>query len=248
MSVLEELVAAARQRVKNLPEDEPTERPRVLRLDEALRGKKRLDVIAEFKQASPSQGAIADRDVVHQVQRYVRAGARAVSVLTEPTRFRGSFDHLEKAARAVNVPVVMKDFVIDRAQIRVAACLGASSVLLIVRCLSCSELRELAACCHRYGLVPLVECHDRKELDRALELDPVVIGVNNRNLDTMEVDRSLAPRLLREVPPEQVVVAESGYERPEDTEELRGLADAILVGSALMKQDAPEDFIREVVR
>lgn len=248
MSVLEDLVAAARERVKTLPADEPAGKPRGLRFDDALRGKDRLDVIAEFKQASPSLGAIAERDVATQVERYVHAGARAVSVLTEPTRFHGSLDHLAQAVRAVDVPVIMKDFVIDPAQVRSAACLGAGSVLLIVRCLANSELRELAACCDRYGLVPLVECHDEAEVARALELENAVVGVNNRDLDTLEINRNLALRLLRNIPTDRVVVAESGYESPADAEEVRGLADAILVGSALMKQAQPEDFIRELTR
>lgn len=248
MSVLEDLVAAARERAKTLPAIEPAGKPRGLGLDDALRGKDRLAVIAEFKQASPSQGAIAERDVVTQVERYVRAGARAVSVLTEPTRFNGSLDHLARAVRAVDVPVIMKDFVIDPAQVRTAARLGAGSVLLIARCLASSELRDLAACCDHYGLVPLVECHDEAEVARALELENAVVGVNNRDLDTLEIDRNLAPRLLRDIPSDRVVVAESGYESPADAEEVRGLADALLVGSALMKQARPERFIREVTR
>jgi indole-3-glycerol phosphate synthase len=178
----------------------------------------------------------------------VRAGARAVSVLTEPTRFHGSLDHLVQAVRAVEVPIIMKDFVVDPAQIRTAACLGAGSVLLIARCLPSSQLRELATCCESYGLVPLVECHDEAEVARALELENAVVGVNNRDLETLAIHRDLAPRLLREIPADRVVVAESGYQSPADAEEVRGLADAILVGSALMKQACPEDFIREVAR
>ena len=248
MSVLEDLVAAARERVKDLSTEEPTDKRRGLRFDEALRGKDRLDVIAEFKQASPSLGPIAERDVATQVARYERAGASAVSVLTEPSRFHGSLDHLSQAVQAVDVPVIMKDFVVDPAQIRTAARLGAGAVLLIVRCLSPSELRDLGACCDHYGLVPLVECHDEAEIARALELPHAVVGVNNRDLDTLEINRGLALRLCREIPMHRVVVAESGYESPADAEEVRGLADAILVGSALMRPDRPETFIREVTR
>lgn len=248
MSVLEDLVAAARERVKGLPAGEPIGTRQGLRFDDALRGKDRLDVIAEFKQASPSLGPIAERDVAAQVERYVNSGARAVSVLTEPSRFHGSLEHLSQAVQAVDVPVIMKDFVVDPAQIRTAARLGAGAVLLIVRCLAPSELRELAACCDRYGLVPLVECHNGAEMARALELPHAVVGVNNRDLDTLEINRGLALRLCREVPADRVVVAESGYKSPADVEEVRGLVDAILVGSALMKLDRPEEFIREVTR
>ena len=250
MNVLDELVAAARQRVKDLPNREPKEPPRGLSLGEALRGKDRLKVLAEFKQASPSAGSIADRDPATQVKLYADAGASAVSVLTEPSRFGGSFDDLAQAVRAlqaVSVPVLMKDFVIDTAQVRMAALLGARGVLLIARCLSDSLLKALASECRRYGLTALVECHDADEVSRALEIRDAVIGVNNRDLDTLEVHRDLALRLLREVPEERVAVAESGYLKPEDVAELRGIANAVLVGSALMKHDDPTAFIRGVI-
>jgi len=248
LNVIHELVAAARERAKNLPALEPAAGPRGIRFDDALRGKNRLKVVAEFKQASPSLGDIAERNVVSQVERYVGSGASAVSVLTEPTRFRGTLAHLEQAARAVDVPVLMKDFIVDPAQIRVAASLGARAVLLIVRCLSSTELGELTDACVRYEVVPLVECHDSEELERALEIEGAVIGVNNRDLETLEVDRSLAPRLCRQIPPHRVVVAESGYERAAETDELRGLADAVLIGSALMRVGDPEAFIKAVIR
>jgi indole-3-glycerol phosphate synthase len=248
MNVLDELVAAARERAKSLPAREPMAKPGGCRFDDALRGKDRMKVIAEFKQASPSLGDIAEVDAASQVRRYVRAGAAAVSILTEPTRFKGSFSHLEEAARAVDVPVLMKDIVIDPAQVRIAAILGARAVLLIARCLSSTELDELTDACNSYGVVPLVECHDASEVERALEIDDAVIGVNNRNLETLSVDRNLAPRLLRRIPPHRVAVAESGYQRVIDIEEIRGLADAVLIGSALMKTDDPERFIKDVVQ
>ncbi len=247
MNVLDELVAAARQRVKDLPNREPKELPRGLSLGDALRGQDRLKVIAEFKQASPSAGSIADRDPAAQVKLYADAGASAVSVLTEPSRFGGSFDDLEQAVQAVSIPILMKDFVVDTAQIRMAACLGARGVLLIARCLSDSQLDDLASACRGYGLSALVECHDADEVSRAVEIPDAVIGINNRDLDTFEIHRDLAPRLLREVPEERVVVAESGYLKPEDVAELRGMANAVLVGSALMKHDDPAAFIRGVI-
>jgi len=247
MNVLDELVAAARERVKDLPNREPREPPRGISLGDALRGKDRLKVIAEFKQASPSAGSIAQRDPAAQVRLYAEAGAAAVSVLTEPSQFGGSFDDLQQAVEAVGIPVLMKDFVIDAAQIRMAACLGARGVLLIARCLSDAQLRELASTCQSYGLGALVECHDAEEVSRALALPEVVIGVNNRDLDTFEIRRDLAPRLLRDLPLDRVAVAESGYLEPGDTVELRGVADAVLIGSALMKDADPGAFIRGVI-
>ena len=248
MSLLEELVAAARKRAKDLPRDDPKPCSTAIRFDDALRGKDRLGVIAEFKQSSPSLGVIAERDVAAQVRTYAQSGAVAVSVVTEPTRFQGELEHLERAAAVVDIPVLMKDFVVDPAQIRNAARLGAHAALLIVRCLSQSELNELASACRHYGLVPFVECHDEKEVERALSIDEAVVGVNNRNLETLRIDRGIAIRLLQNVPRQRVVVAESGYEQPEETEEIRGLADAVLVGSALMKSHRPSGFIHEVSR
>lgn len=246
MSVLADLVASARQRARALPKGEPAARPAGPGFADALRGRDRLKVIAEFKQASPSRGSIVRHDLREQVRRYEGAGAAAVSVLTEPTRFAGSLEHLEEAAAALGVPVLMKDFVVDPAQVRVAACLGARAVLLIVRCLAPAELRELAAACSGYGLTPLVECHSEREVELALDLEDAVVGVNNRDLDDLRCDLEIAPRLLAEVPAGRVAVAESGYEKAEDARALRGRADAILVGTALMVAPDPARLIREL--
>ncbi len=253
MSLIDELVASARKRAEALPSrerlSERAERAERSRpsFREALRGKAHLDVIAEFKKASPSLGAIAERGLEDQVRRYAQAGAAAISVLTEPSRFKGSLSDLERTVASVNVPILMKDFVVHLAQIREAAFLGASAVLLIVRCLSREQLSELAQAADELGLTPLVECHHARDLECALEIEDAVIGVNNRDLDTLAIDTSLAPRVLRGVPRERVVVAESGYEHAEDVAELRGVADAVLIGSALMKLDDPSQRIQEIV-
>jgi indole-3-glycerol phosphate synthase len=248
MGLIEDLVAGARERARTLAKSgsEPGKRSSAPSLREAVRGKDRLHVIAEFKTRSPSLGAIAARDLEAQVRRYQEAGAAAVSVLTEPTRFGGSFSDLSRAAAVLDVPVLMKDFVVDAAQVREAARLGASAVLLIVRCLSRADLDELVSSCDHYGLTPLVECHSVSEIDRASSFDSSVIGVNNRDLDTLEIDLRLAPRLLAEIPPERVAVAESGYHEAEDVVAVRGLADAVLVGSALMKHPDPAALIGRI--
>ena len=176
---------------------------------------------------------------------YGRAGAAAISVLTEPSRFGGSVDDLSRAVAVSNRPVLMKDFVVDPRQIRQAAALGASAVLLIVRCLTRKELPDLAAEAAEFGLTPLIECHDLEELELALEIEQAVIGVNNRNLDSLEIELERAPVLLARVPPDRVVVAESGYETTAQLLEIRGLADAVLVGTALMRSGDPAAFIRE---
>lgn len=244
--LVEDLVRSARERARAIAVREPERRPSGPSLEAVLRGKSRLDVIAEFKRRSPSFGAIADPDLRAQVRRYHRAGAAAISVLTEPTRFGGSFDDLARAADSVEAPVLMKDFVVDPKQVREAARLGARGVLLILRCLSEGDLEELVSACCDYGLTPLLECHRPSEIERALLHETAVIGANNRDLETLEIDRSLAPRLLARVPSHRVAVAESGYEKAEDVRGLRGLADAVLVGGALMKHDDPAKLIGEI--
>jgi indole-3-glycerol phosphate synthase len=244
--VVEELVRSARERARCIPLREPEGKASGPSLEAAIRGRSRLDVIAEFKRRSPSLGAIAERELEEQVRRYQEAGAAAVSVLTEPTRFEGSFEDLARATRSVAVPVLVKDFVVDPAQVREAARLGARGALLILQCLSESDLDELLSACLHYGLTPLLECHTEAEIERALARKEGVIGVNNRDLETLEIDLNLAPRLLAEVPKNRVAVAESGYGKAEDVRNLKGLADAVLVGSALMKSDDPARLILEM--
>jgi indole-3-glycerol phosphate synthase len=254
MGLIDDLVAEARERARTLPksgsesESESESKSSGPSFREALRGKGQLQVIAEFKTRSPSLGPIAERDLEAQVRRYQNAGAAAVSVLTEPSRFGGSLSDLSRAAAVLDVPVLMKDFVVDPAQVREAARRGASAVLLIVRCVSKADLDELVSSCDHYGVTPLVECHSIDEVDRAASFGSSVIGVNNRDLDTLEIDRRLAPRLLREIPRERVAVAESGYQEAEDVVGLRGLADAVLVGSALMKHPDPAALIGSVMK
>ncbi len=244
--LVEDLVRSARERARSLAVVEPAGPPSGLSFDAALRGKHRLGVIAEFKRRSPSLGKIAEPDLRDQVTRYEGAGASAISVLTEPTRFGGSYEDLERAARSVEAPVLMKDFVVDPAQVREAARLRARAVLLILRCLSDSDLDELVSACVHYGLTPLLECHRASEVEKALRHEAAVIGANNRDLETLEIDRGLAPRLLAEVPQDRVAVAESGYQRAEDVRGLRGVADAVLVGGALMRHEDPAALIREI--
>ncbi|MGH9389152.1 MAG: indole-3-glycerol phosphate synthase TrpC, partial [Vicinamibacteria bacterium] len=160
--LVDELVSSARERARGIAVREPGGPPSGPSLEAVLRGRRgrgRLEVIAEFKRRSPSLGAIAEPDLSEQVRRYEKAGAAAISVLTEPTRFGGSYDDLARAVVSVEAPVLMKDFVVDPAQIREAARLGARAVLLILRCLSEEDLAELVSACAHYGLTPLLECH-----------------------------------------------------------------------------------------
>ncbi len=247
MGVLDELVSAARQRARQLDPQLPAGDAQRPSFATALRGKQALAVIAEFKRSSPSQGELAAaRAVAPQVSAYRDAGAAALSVLTENSRFGGQYSDLTEAVTVTGLPALMKDFVVSVAQVAEAARRGASAVLLIARCLDDESLRALADSCQACCLTALIECHDEGEIERALAIEGAVIGVNNRDLDSLQIDRARAPELLRLVPSDRIAVAESGYDHPEQVRELLGLADAVLVGTALMRAPDPAGFIRGV--
>src|SRR3954471_17540850 len=207
-----------------------------------------LSVIAEFKRRSPSAGAIsADADVASQVAPYERGGAAALSVLTDEPHFGGSLDDLRAARSACGMPIIRKDFIVDRYQLYEAAVNGADAVLLIVAALSDGDLRALYEEARAIDLDCLVEVHDAEELERALEAGAEVIGVNNRNLDDMSVDIGTTYELMPDVPAGKTVVAESGISGRGELEELdRVGVDAVLIGGALMTSSDPEAKVREL--
>ncbi len=206
-------------------------------------------VVAEVKRASPSQGPIADLDPLATARAYATAGAAAVSVLTEPHRFGGRLGHLAAVAAAVPVPALRKDFVVHPAQVEEAAVAGARAVLLIVAVLgraTSAYLRYARA----LGLDALVEVHDEAELDVALGAGADLIGVNNRDLTTLAIDLATAPRLIalgRAQAPDAVWIAESGYRAAADVAPLRGVADAVLVGTHLASQADPGAALRRLM-
>ncbi|HEY0931516.1 MAG TPA: indole-3-glycerol phosphate synthase TrpC [Gemmatimonas sp.] len=205
-----------------------------------------IRVIAEVKRASPSKGTIAPGlDAVAQAEAYVRGGAAAISVLTEPSRFGGSLEDLQAVAAAVEVPVIRKDFLVHPVQLWEARAAGASAALLIVRALSPSLLPMLVDTAREIGLEPLVEIRDLAELDRALAAGATVIGVNNRNLETLVIDTATAPRIIPHIPADRIAVAESGMQHAHDVLAPRDAgADAILVGSAVSTASDPADSVR----
>lgn len=219
----------------------------------ALKRKNALNVIAEVKRSSPSQGQIAPLEPVEAARQYVRGGAAAISVLTETRHFQGELAHLMQVAQDRPswdryVPLLRKDFTVHPAQIVEAHAAGADAVLLIVAVLGAETGRFLAAT-HGSGLAALVEVHDEAELDVALASGAEVIGVNNRDLTTLEVDLGTAPRLLakaREAGFGGVLVAESGYRTHEDLAVLEGLADAVLVGTSLAGSGDLEAALRSL--
>ena len=211
----------------------------------ALRGPA-IRVIAEVKRASPSKGAINPGiDAAAQAERYVEGGAAAISVLTEPTRFGGTLDDLSAVASRVTVPAIRKDFLVHPVQLWEARVRGAAAALLIVRALSPSELPMLMEAARECGLATLVEIRDEAELERALEVGATVIGVNNRNLETLIIDPATAPTLIPLIPAHCVAVAESGMQSADDIAPaaLAG-ADAVLVGSAISASADPARSVR----
>lgn len=207
-------------------------------------------VIAEVKRASPSAGDIAgDADPVRQARAYADGGAAAISVLTERTHFRGSLEDLLAIREAVPLPLLRKDFIVRSEQIAEARAAGADSVLLITSCLTEGELTRLLADARAFGMEPLVETHDDDDLDRALATDARVLGVNARDLETLEVDVDRAVTRLRRIPADRVAVFESGVRVPADAAAaVAAGASAILVGEALMRAEDPAEAIRALRR
>lgn len=202
----------------------------------ALDGPIRL--IAEVKKASPSAGVIrAGFDPVAIAKIYQSHGATCLSVLTDETYFQGSLDNLQAVRAAVSLPVLRKDFLIDSYQLLEARAAGADAVLLIAECLDDCDLRKLHNEALELGLTPMVELYDPANLPRVLEAGATLIGVNNRNLHTFEVDLEHTLRLRREVPDSCVLVSESGIKTRADVERLEAAGvDAILVGESLMRE------------
>jgi len=192
-------------------------------------------VIAEVKRRSPSKGDIAPGlSAVDQARAYEHGGAAAVSVLTEPTHFGGSIDDLAAVRARVSLPLLRKDFIVDRLQLVEARAAGASAVLLIARALAPETLIALAADARALSLETLIEVRDPAELARALDAGADVVGINNRDLETLVIDESTSVRLLPLVPADRPAVAESGMRVRDDVERVAAVgADAVLIGSAL---------------
>lgn len=216
----------------------------------ALRGDM-VRLITEVKRASPSKGAIAPGlDAAQQTRHYVNGGAAAISVLTEPDRFGGSLADLHAVCAAVSgsplsIPVIRKDFIVHPVQLWEARAAGAAAALLIVRALAPGELERLLDEASLAGIETLVEVRDERELARALAAHAPVIGVNNRNLETLEIDVTNAPRVVAQIPAHIVAVAESGMRTFADLiAPARAGADAVLVGSAISADANPEQAVR----
>lgn len=216
---------------------------------EAMLRRPGLSVIAEVKRASPSKGDLSQiPDPAALARSYAEGGATAISVLTEERRFSGSLADLDAVRASVDLPVLRKDFIVTEYQIWEARAHGADLVLLIVAALDDARLAELMALAGSLGMTCLVEVHDEAEATRAVDLGATVIGVNNRNLKTLEVDTDTFARLAPLIPETCVRVAESGVTGPREAELFaRAGADAVLVGEALVVGGDPVAGVREMI-
>lgn len=256
--VLGRIVAESMARVAELRSDPARGRalerelpsaPSVPSFRDALLGEN-VAVIAEVKRRSPSKGEINPAlSAADQARAYAAGGAAAISVLTEPAHFAGSLDDLRDVSAAVELPVLRKDFLVDELQLLEARAAGAAAVLLIARALSPALLARLFGFAREAGLGVLVEVRSQSELDRALEIGAPVIGVNERDLETLEMEPRVRERLLPAIPASVVAVAESGIRSAGDVERAAALgADAVLVGSSLSASESPEDAVRALAQ
>jgi indole-3-glycerol phosphate synthase len=222
--------------------------PRGAAFEQALAAGGRVNVIAECKRRSPSKGILArEYDPVAIAKRYEQGGAAAISVLTEPTFFDGALEHLAAVRRAVSLPLLRKDFIVDEYQLFEARAAGADAILLIVAALTQADLVRLQQRASALGLAALVEVHEEGELDRAVDAGARVIGVNNRSLRTLKVDVDASYRLAARIPSGVVAVSESGLQSKADLERLTGAGyRAFLIGERFMIDPDPARAIREL--
>ena len=209
----------------------------------------KINLISEIKFASPSAGTIGNAcDPVEIAITYEKAGAAAISFLTDKPFFNGEIKNLPSVKRAVTLPILRKDFIIDEIQVRESLLYGADAILLIARILTEGRLRELIQLAGELGLATLTEIHDMDDLDIALKCGADIIGINNRDLDTFQVDINTTVELARHVPRDHILVSESGIERRNDIVNFRASGiNAVLVGSALMSSKDPGEKVRELV-
>ncbi len=257
MSKLEEIVAHKRQEVAEAKQARPLarlerelkDRPPPRGFAAAIRRPGKLSLIAEIKKASPSAGPIRPgADVAEIAKIYAGAGAQAISVLTDTKFFSGGLDDLRVVREKVSLPVLRKDFLLEEYQVVEAAAAGADAVLLIVAILDRPALKRLLALARDLSLDALVEVHSEPELQEALEAQAPVIGINNRDLGSLQVDLETTRRLMKQVPGTHVRVSESGIRLPADVEFVRAQgADAVLVGEELMSSDDPAKKIKELM-
>jgi indole-3-glycerol phosphate synthase len=224
------------------------QQPPARSLVKAIRSCKHIPVIAEIKKASPSRGVILeDADILNIASQYQNNGAVAISVLTEQDYFNGCIDDLKAIRKSIDILVLRKDFIIDPIQIIEARAAGADSVLLIAAALEFERLQSLFDLSKAFGMVPLVEVHNEEELSTVMKLKPELIGINNRNLKTMQVDIQTSATLRKKIPDSICVVGESGVLTIDQITYLKNEGiNAFLIGTALMTSGAPGKTLKSL--
>lgn len=208
-----------------------------------------VNIVAEIKRASPSKGIIqGDLDEAVQALRYERGGAAALSVLTDRTYFKGSFEDLKVARESCHLPVLRKDFIVSEYQIYESAVMGADAILLIVRILTETQLSDYLALAQEFGLDVLVETHSESEIRTASRAGARLVGINNRNLSSFETSIDTSVRLASLLSPDQTAVAESGIHGPDDIRNLKAAGfHNFLIGESLVRAEDPAGFLKELI-
>ncbi len=239
----------AQLKKKGLPVESRAQGLEIRDFKSALSTRGRTDLIAEIKFASPSAGVIREKSDPLAIGRmYDEAGAAAISLLTDEKFFGGNLNNLPPLKQAVSLPILRKDFIIDEIQVTEALLFGADAILLIVRILSRQQLKDLLAGAGESGLAVLTEIHDRADLETAVDCGAEIIGINNRDLDTFEVDIKTTLEIAPLIPENYIVVSESGISTGEDIGRVKTCGvQAVLVGTSIMKSDDPAEKVRELV-
>jgi len=256
-TILDEIVAKKRieiiekQKTRSIEDFKQTENfiVPVLSAKASILDESKSGIIAEFKRKSPSKGFInKDANVKEIVSGYEKFGASVVSVLTDEDFFGGSFDDLKQAKEALNIPVLRKDFIVDEYQVYETKAIGADLMLLIAECLTKDEVLHLAKTAKEIGLEVLLELHSEDQLEKVNDYIDL-IGINNRNLKTFEVDVEKSKQILKQLPKDLIKVAESGISNPETVKDLREAGfQAFLIGENFMKEDNPAFAFEKFVK
>jgi indole-3-glycerol phosphate synthase len=247
----EEIAAAKKKKSLEAVREDAFSRVLTRDFEGALRAKiaaGEAAVIAEVKKASPSKGVLREDFIPADIaQSYAEHGAACLSVLTDRQFFQGSSDYLKQARASCDLPVLRKDFMVDAYQVYEARSMGADCILLIAACLADAQMAELEAVARSLDMAVLVEVHDPEELQRALKLKTRLVGINNRNLRTFEVSLDTTLGMLKDVPPDRLLVTESGILQREDVQKMRGAGvHAFLVGEAFMRAKEPGEALAQL--
>lgn len=248
MNILDKILESTRKVVISLPEIadgdlKASKRNFLEALEESETG-----IIAEIKQCSPSEGIICeDFNPIKIAKEYEQGRACAISVLTDKEFFNGSYENLKAVRDAVDLPLLCKDFIIDKKQIRHARKAGADACLLIVRILTDNELVTLKDEIEYFEMTPIIEVFDETDIERALKVGAKIIGINNRNLDTLYMNTDNSNRLLNNLPDDVLKLSFSGVKTPEDIKNTIQVFDGVLVGTALLKSDDRKVFLRSAI-